>query len=104
MKKTLTLLACLVMAMSISARSYVAVADTGYVAPGDTAEVTDPITPPIIDEGEVVDTTNQKEFTLNAEKVKLRVLIACFINYVISSDFVSVYNNLIVALCHCNEC
>ena len=37
MKKTLTLLACLVMAMSISARSYVAVADTGYVAPGDTA-------------------------------------------------------------------
>ncbi|MBR3984789.1 MAG: Ig-like domain-containing protein [Bacteroidaceae bacterium] len=73
MKKTLTLLACLVMAMSISARSYVAVADTGYVAPGDTAEVTDPITPPIIDEGEVVDTTSQKEFTLNAEKVKLRV-------------------------------
>lgn len=73
MKKTLTLLACLVMAMNISARSYVAVADTGYVAPGDTAEVTDPITPPIIDEGEVVDTTSQKEFTLNAEKVKLRV-------------------------------
>lgn len=73
MKKTLTLLACLVMAMSISARSYVAVADTGYVAPGDTAEVTDPITPPIIDEGEVVDTASQKEFTLNAEKVKLRV-------------------------------
>lgn len=73
MKKTLTLLACLVMAMSISARSYVAVADTGYVAPGDTAEITDPITPPIIDEGEVVDTTSQKEFTLNAEKVKLRV-------------------------------
>ena len=73
MKKTLTLLACLVMAMSISARSYVAVADTGYVAPGDTAVVTDPITPPIIDEGEVVDTTSQKEFTLNAEKVKLRV-------------------------------
>lgn len=73
MKKTLTLLACLVMAMSISARSYVAVADTGYVAPSDTAEVTDPITPPIIDEGEVVDTTSQKEFTLNAEKVKLRV-------------------------------
>lgn len=73
MKKTLTLLACLVMAMSISARSYVTVADTGYVAPGDTAEVTDPITPPIIDEGEVVDTTSQKEFTLNAEKVKLRV-------------------------------
>ena len=73
MKKTLTLLACLVMAMSISARSYVAVADTGYVAPGDTAGVTDPITPPIIDEGEVVDTTSQKEFTLNAEKVKLRV-------------------------------
>lgn len=73
MKKTFTLLAGLVMAMSISARSYVAVADTGYVAPGDTAEVTDPITPPIIDEGEVVDTTSQKEFTLNAEKVKLRV-------------------------------
>lgn len=73
MKKTMTLLVCLVMAMSISARSYVAVADTGYVAPGDTAEVTDPITPPIIDEGEVVDTTSQKEFTLNAEKVKLRV-------------------------------
>lgn len=73
MKKTLTLFACLVMAMNISARSYVAVADTGYVAPGDTAEVTDPITPPIIDEGEVVDTTSQKEFTLNAEKVKLRV-------------------------------
>ena len=73
MKKTMTLLAGLVMAMSISARSYVAVADTGYVAPGDTAEVTDPITPPIIDEGEVVDTTSQKEFTLNAEKVKLRV-------------------------------
>ena len=73
MKKTMTLLAGLMMAMSISARSYVAVADTGYVAPGDTAEVTDPITPPIIDEGEVVDTTSQKEFTLNAEKVKLRV-------------------------------
>ena len=73
MKKTLTLLACLVMAMSISARSYVAVADTGYVAPGDTAEVNPPVTPPIIDEGEVMDTTSQKEFTLNAEKVKLRV-------------------------------
>jgi hypothetical protein len=73
MKKTMTLLAGLMMAMSISARSYVAVADTGYVAPGDRAEVTDPITPPIIDEGEVVDTTSQKEFTLNAEKVKLRV-------------------------------
>ena len=69
----MTLLVGLVMAMSISARSYVAVADTGYVAPGDTAEVTDPITPPIIDEGEVVDTTNQKEFSLNTEKVKLRV-------------------------------
>lgn len=73
MKKTMTLLAGLMMAMSISARSYVAVADTGYVAPGDTAEVTPPVTPPIIDEGEVMDTTSQKEFTLNAEKVKLRV-------------------------------
>ena len=73
MKKTMTLLAGLMMAMSISARSYVAVADTGYVAPGDTAEVNPPITPPIIDEGEVMDTTSQKEFTLNAEKVKLRV-------------------------------
>ncbi len=69
----MTLLAGLMMAMSISARSYVAVADTGYVAPGDTAEVTPPVTPPIIDEGEVMDTTSQKEFTLNAEKVKLRV-------------------------------
>lgn len=69
----MTLLAGLMMAMSISARSYVAVADTGYVAPGDTAEVNPPITPPIIDEGEVMDTTSQKEFTLNAEKVKLRV-------------------------------
>ena len=73
MKKTMTLLAGLMMAMSISARSYVAVADTGYVAPGDTAEVNPPITPPIIDEGEMMDTTSQKEFTLNAEKVKLRV-------------------------------
>lgn len=73
MKKTMTLLAGLMMAMSISARSYVAVADTGYVAPGDTAEVTPPVTPPIIDEGEVMDTTSQKEFTLNAEKIKLRV-------------------------------
>ena len=78
MKKTMTLLAGLMMAMSISARSYVAVADTGYVAPGDTAEVTPPVTPPVgddavPDEGEVVDTTSQKEFTLNAEKVKLRV-------------------------------
>ena len=73
MKKTLTLLAGLVMAMSISARSYVAVSDTGYVTPGDTAEVNPPVTPPIIDEGEMVDTTSQKEFTLNAEKVKLRV-------------------------------
>ena len=73
MKKTMTLLAGLMMAMSISARSYVAVADTGYVAPGDTAEVNPPVTPPIIDEGEMVDTTSQKEFTLNAEKVKLRV-------------------------------
>jgi hypothetical protein len=78
MKKTLTLLAGLVMAMSISARSYVAVADTGYVAPGDTAIVTPPVTPPVgddavPDEGEVVDTTSQKEFSLNAEKVKLRV-------------------------------
>lgn len=69
----MTLLAGLMMAMSISARSYVAVADTGYVAPGDTAEVNPPVTPPIIDEGEVMDTTSQKEFTLNAEKVKLRV-------------------------------
>lgn len=69
----MTLLAGLMMAMSISARSYVAVADTGYVAPGDTAEVTPPVTPPIIDEGEVMDTTSQKEFTLNAEKIKLRV-------------------------------
>ena len=69
----MTLLAGLMMAMSISARSYVAVADTGYVTPGDTAEVTPPVTPPIIDEGEVMDTTSQKEFTLNAEKVKLRV-------------------------------
>ncbi|MBE6292014.1 MAG: hypothetical protein E7091_06340 [Bacteroidales bacterium] len=73
MKKTMTLLAGLMMAMSISARSYVAVADTGYVAPGDTAEVNPPVTPPIIDEGEMMDTTSQKEFTLNAEKVKLRV-------------------------------
>ncbi len=73
MKKTMTLLAGLMMAMSISARSYVAVADTGYVTPGDTAEVNPPVTPPIIDEGEVMDTTSQKEFTLNAEKVKLRV-------------------------------
>ena len=78
MKKTLTLLAGLVMAMSISARSYVAVADTGYVAPGDTAEIIPPVTPPVgddvvPDEGEVVDTTSQKEFSLNAEKVKLRV-------------------------------
>ena len=69
----MTLLAGLMMAMSISARSYVAVADTGYVAPGDTAEVNPPVTPPIIDEGEMMDTTSQKEFTLNAEKVKLRV-------------------------------
>lgn len=69
----MTLLAGLMMAMSISARSYVAVADTGYVAPGDTEEVNPPVTPPIIDEGEVMDTTSQKEFTLNAEKVKLRV-------------------------------
>ncbi len=69
----MTLLAGLMMAMSISARSYVAVADTGYVTPGDTAEVNPPVTPPIIDEGEVMDTTSQKEFTLNAEKVKLRV-------------------------------
>ena len=73
MKKTMTLLAGLMMAMSISARSYVAVADTGYVTPGDTAEVNPPVTPPIIDEGEMMDTTSQKEFTLNAEKVKLRV-------------------------------
>lgn len=73
MKKTMTLLAGLMMAMSISARSYVAVADTGYVTPGDTAEVNPPVTPPIIDEGEVMDTTSQKEFTLNAKKVKLRV-------------------------------
>jgi hypothetical protein len=78
MKKTFTLLAGLVMAMSISARSYVAVADTGYVAPGDTAIVTPPVTPPVgddvvPDEGEVVDTTSQKEFSLNTEKVKLRV-------------------------------
>lgn len=73
MKKTMTLLAGLMMAMSISARSYVAVADTGYVTPGDTAEVNPPVTPPIIDEGEVMDTTSQKEFTLNAEKIKLRV-------------------------------
>ena len=78
MKKTLTLLAGLMMAMSISARSYVAVADTGYVAPGDTAEIFPPVTPPVgddvvPDEGEVVDTTSQKEFSLNAEKVKLRV-------------------------------
>ncbi len=69
----MTLLAGLMMAMSISARSYVAVADTGYVTPGDTAEVNPPVTPPIIDEGEMMDTTSQKEFTLNAEKVKLRV-------------------------------
>lgn len=73
MKKTMTLLAGLMMAMSISARSYVAVADTGYVTPGDTAEVNPPVTPPIIDEGEMMDTISQKEFTLNAEKVKLRV-------------------------------
>lgn len=73
MKKTMTLLAGLMMAMSISARSYVAVADTGYVTPGDTAEVNPPVIPPIIDEGEMMDTTSQKEFTLNAEKVKLRV-------------------------------
>ena len=73
MKKTMTLLAGLMMAMSISARSYVAVADTGYVAPDDTAEVNPPVIPPIIDEGEMMDTTSQKEFTLNAEKVKLRV-------------------------------
>ena len=73
MKKTMTLLAGLMRAMSISARSYVAVADTGYVTPGDTAEVNPPVTPPIIDEGEVMDTTSQKEFTLNAKKVKLRV-------------------------------
>lgn len=73
MKKTMTLLAGLMMAMSISARSYVAVADTGYVAPGDTTEVNPPVTPPIIDEGEVMDTISQKEFTLNAEKIKLRV-------------------------------
>ena len=73
MKKTMTLLAGLMMAMSISARSYVAVADTGYVTPGDTAEIIPPVTPPIIDEGEMMDTTSQKEFTLNAEKVKLRV-------------------------------
>ena len=73
MKKTMTLLAGLMMAMSISARSYVAVADTGYVTPDDTAEVNPPVTPPIIDEGEVMDTTSQKEFTLNAVKVKLRV-------------------------------
>ena len=69
----MTLLAGLMMAMSISARSYVAVADTGYVAPGDTTEVNPPVTPPIIDEGEVMDTISQKEFTLNAEKIKLHV-------------------------------
>lgn len=46
MKKTMTLLVCLVMAMSISARSY---------------------------EGEVVDTTSQKEFSLNVSEVELRV-------------------------------
>lgn len=78
MKKTMTLLAGLMMAMSISARSYVAVADTGYVAPGDTAEVTPPVTPPVgdevvPDEGEVVDTTSQKEFSLVVDEVELHV-------------------------------
>lgn len=73
MKKTMTLLAGLMMAMSISARSYVAVADTGYVAPGDTAEVNPPVTPPIIDEGEVMDTTSQKEFSLVVDEVELHV-------------------------------
>ena len=69
----MTLLAGLMMAMSISARSYVAVADTGYVAPGDTAEVNPPVTPPIIDEGEVMDTTSQKEFSLVVDEVELHV-------------------------------
>lgn len=78
MKKTMTLLAGLMMAMSISARSYVAVADTGYVAPGDTAEVTPPVTPPVEDEvvpdeGEMVDTTSQKEFSLVVDEVELHV-------------------------------
>lgn len=73
MKKTMTLLAGLMMAMSISARSYVAVADTGYVAPGDTAEVNPPVTPPIIDEGEMMDTTSQKEFSLVVDEVELHV-------------------------------
>lgn len=78
MKKTMTLLAGLMMAMSISARSYVAVADTGYVAPGDTAEVTPPVTPPVEDEvvpdeDEVVDTTSQKEFSLVVDEVELHV-------------------------------
>lgn len=78
MKKTMTLLAGLMMAMSISARSYVAVADTGYVAPGDTAEVAPPVTPPVgddvvPDEDEVVDTTSQKEFSLVVDEVELHV-------------------------------
>lgn len=78
MKKTMTLLAGLMMAMSISARSYVAVADTGYVAPGDTAEVTPPVTLPVEDEvvpdeDEVVDTTSQKEFSLVVDEVELHV-------------------------------
>ena len=74
----MTLLAGLMMAMSISARSYVAVADTGYVAPGDTAEVTPPVTPPVgddvvPDESEMVDTTSQKEFSLVVDEVELHV-------------------------------
>ena len=78
MKKTMTLLAGLMMAMSISARSYVAVADTGYVAPGDTTEVTPPVTPPVgddvvPDESEMVDTTSQKEFSFVVDEVELHV-------------------------------